>query len=252
MCESRGNTVYLVDPPFGLRPQEVVDWHNGMLFSDLAAAINSSYGALYWGWTEIFDQYNNTNIWVPPSGHVAAIISKTGVGPAPAGVKRGVIRTASQPETDLLYGNENAVNPLVNIPKVGITIFGQRTLDRTDEPTNRVDVRILINSIKDDAIKLMRQFLFEPNNSNTWSQVKNTLDPYFANLIAQGWLSGYSVVCDASNNTDIRRNSHQLWVSIFVQPTPTAEFIVVNLVQLQTGASFSASEVLAAGGIVGS
>ena len=43
LCESRGDVLYIVDPPFGLRPQQAVDWHNGMLLSDLSHAINSSY-----------------------------------------------------------------------------------------------------------------------------------------------------------------------------------------------------------------
>jgi hypothetical protein len=43
LSESRGDMLYIVDPPFGLRPQQAVDWHNGMLLSDLSAAINSSY-----------------------------------------------------------------------------------------------------------------------------------------------------------------------------------------------------------------
>ncbi|HET6447364.1 MAG TPA: hypothetical protein VFI27_22610, partial [candidate division Zixibacteria bacterium] len=76
-CEGRGDVIYLVDPPFGLRPSQVVDWHNGMLTSDVSAAINSSYGALYWGWLKIFDQYNDQNIWVPPSGHVAGVFART-------------------------------------------------------------------------------------------------------------------------------------------------------------------------------
>ena len=77
LCEARGDVLYLVDPPFGLSPQQVVDWHNGMLTSDLSTAINSSYGALYWGWGQQFDQFNNIYVWVPPSGHVAAVYSRT-------------------------------------------------------------------------------------------------------------------------------------------------------------------------------
>ena len=68
LCESRGDCMYIVDPPYGLRPQQVVDWHNGMLLSDLSAAINSSYGALYWSWLEVTDQFNGGTIWIPPSG----------------------------------------------------------------------------------------------------------------------------------------------------------------------------------------
>ncbi len=120
VCESRGDVLYIVDPPFGLRPQQVVDWHNGMLFSDLSSAINSSYGALYWSWVQVFDQFSGQNIWIPPSGHVTAVFSRTARVAeqwfAPAGLNRGHLLTAldveyspTQGERDLLYGSGNAV-----------------------------------------------------------------------------------------------------------------------------------------------
>ena len=39
-------------------------------------------------------------------------------------------------------------------------------------------------------------------------------------------------------------------IGMFLKPTPAVEFVVLNLVVLRTGASFSAEEVLAAGGVV--
>jgi hypothetical protein len=41
-----------------------------------------------------------------------------------------------------------------------------------------------------------------------------------------------------------------LWVSVFLKPTRAAEFIVLNLVILRTEQSFTAEEVLQAGGVV--
>ena len=80
---------------------------------DLDKAINSSYGALYWSWLRIFDQFSSEERWVPPSGHVAGIFSRTAqnteVWFAPAGLRRGIINTAltveynpTQSERDLL------------------------------------------------------------------------------------------------------------------------------------------------------
>ncbi len=134
LAESRGDILYLVDPPFGLRPQQVVDWHNGMLLSDLSSAINSSYGALYWGWLRVFDQFSSDEIWIPPSGHASAVFSRTAREAeqwfAPAGLRRGRLLTAldvefspTQGERDLLYGSGNAVNPIVKFPQDGITIW---------------------------------------------------------------------------------------------------------------------------------
>lgn len=260
VSEARGDVIYLVDPPFGLRPQQVVDWHNGMLLSDLNNSINSSYGALNWSWIKYFDQFNSAEIWVPPSGHVSAVYARTArereVWFAPAGVRRGRLLTAldveyapSLPERDLLYGNQNAVNPIAKFPREGIVLYGQKTLDRTGSLTNRVSTRMLTNALKREVSELLRPFIFEPNDSALWSQVQATLEPYMSNVQTRRGVTAWKVVVDQSNNTPERIDRGELWVTIFYRPTRAVEFVVLNLVQLRTGASFSAEEVLAAGGI---
>lgn len=261
MCESRGDALYIVDPPFGLRPQQVVDWHNGMLLSDQKTAVNSSYGGLYWGWLRVFDQFSSDEIWIPPSGHAAAVFSRTAREGeqwfAPAGLKRGRLLTAldveyspTQGERDLLYGSNNAVNPIVKFPQDGIVIWGQRTLQRTQSATDRINNRMLLIFIKKNLVQLLRNFIFEPNDSILWRQVSATIEPFLADIQARRGLTAYRVVVDETNNTPERIDRNELWVSVFLKPTRTVEFVVLNLVMLRTGGSFSAEEVLAAGGIV--
>jgi len=263
MCEARGDVLYLVDPPFGLRPQQVVDWHNGMLTSDLTNSINSSYGALYWSWIKIFDQFSSQEVWIPPSGHVAAVFSRTSrvaeQWTAPAGLQRGRLLTAleveyspSQGERNLLYGSGNAVNPIVSFPQDGITIWGQRTLQRASTALDRVNVRMLLIFLKKNLTRLLRNFLFEPNDNILQAQVTATINPFMADVQARRGMTGFKVVCDGTNNTPERVDRNELWVAVFVKPTKAAEFVALNVVVLKTGASFSAQEVLAAGGIVGS
>ena len=261
ISESRGDILYIVDPPFGLRPQQVVDWHNGMLLSDLKAAVNSSYGALYWGWLRVFDQFSSDEIWIPPSGHITAVFSRTAREAeqwfAPAGLRRGRLLTAldieyspTQGERDLLYGSGNAVNPIVKFPQDGITVWGQRTLQRTQSALNRVNVRMLLIFIKKNLIQLLRNFIFEPNDRILWRQVTATIEPFLADIQARRGMTAFRVIVNETNNTPERIDRNELWVSVFLKPTRTVEFIVLNLVVLRTGASFSAEEVLAAGGIV--
>jgi hypothetical protein len=261
LCESRGDCMMLVDPPFGLRPQQVVDWHNGMLLSDLSAAINSSYGALHWSWLEIFDQFNGGNIFIPPSGFIAGVIARTSRVAeqwfAPAGLNRGRLLTAldveyspTQGERDLLYGFNNAVNPIVNFPQDGITVWGQRTLQRADTALDRINVRMLLIFLKKILVRTLRNFLFEPNDRFLRSQVVNTVDPFLNDVMARRGLTAYKVICDETNNTPERIDRNELWVSVFLKPTRAAEFIVLNLVILRTEQSFTAEEVLQAGGVV--
>ena len=261
LCENRGDVLYIIDPPIGLRPQQVVDWHNGILYDDLDRAINSSYGALYWSWLRIFDQFSNEERWVPPSGHVAGIFSRTAANTevwfAPAGLSRGIINTAlaveynpTQSERDLLYGSGNSVNPIVNFAQEGIVVFGQRTLQRAPTALDRVNVRMLLIYIKKQLTNILRNYIFEPNDSTLWSQVLNVIEPFLADIASRRGLSGYKVVVDGSNNTPERIDRNELWVSVFLQPTRTVEFVVLNLAILKTGASFAAEEALAAAGLV--
>lgn len=261
MCEARGDVLYLVDPPFGLRYQQVVDWHNGMLYSDLSAAINSNYGSLYYTWLKIYDQFSRTEIWVPPSGHVAAVYSRTARNgeqwDAPAGFRRGVILTAldvefplSREENALLYGYGNAVNPIIKYPQQGIVVWGQRTLQRSDTALDRVNVRMLNIFMKKALSRSTRFFVFEPNDEILRAQVRASVESFMANIKARRGITAYKVVCDETNNTPDRIDRNELHVAIFYKPTTVAEFIVLNYVMLRTGGSFSAEEVLAAAGIV--
>ena len=261
MCEARGDVLMIIDPPFGLRAQQVVDWHNGMLYSDLAQAINSSYGALYFPWLQIFDQFSGQTIYIPPSGHVSAVYARTANVAeqwfAPAGLTRGRILTAldtevdlTQGERDLLYGYGNAVNPIVNFPQDGITVWGQRTLQRASTALDRVNVRMLLIFIKKNALQFLRQFVFEPNDATTRAQVVNVSNPFLAEIQARRGLTGFEVVCDERNNTAERIDRNELHVAYFLKPTRAAEFIQLNLVVLRTEASFTSAEVLAAAGLV--
>lgn len=260
-CENRGDVLFLVDPPYGLRSQQVVEWHNGMLYSDLANAINSSYGALYWSWLKIADQFNGGSIWVPPSGHVAAVFARTDRTTeqwfAPAGINRGRLFTPidtefnpTRGEQDVLYGSGNAVNPIVKFAREGITIWGQRTLQRKSSALDRVNVRMLLIYIKKNLSVTLRAFNFEPNDGITRKQVESVVNPFLADLAARRGIEAFKVICDETNNTPERRDRKELWVTIFIKPVQAAEFIVVNLVTLRSDASFSSQEILAAGGVV--
>ena len=105
--------------------------------------------------------------------------------------------------------------------------------------------------LKKNLVRLCRQFVFEPNDEVLWAQVTDTINPFLGDVQARRGLTGFRVVCDETNNTPERIDRNELWISVFIKPTRTAEFIVLNLVVLRTDASFTASEILVAGGVVG-
>jgi hypothetical protein len=263
VCTQRGDCLYIVDPPFGLNAQQVVDWHNGMLFNDLQVALDSSYGALYHPWVRIFDQFNGGEIFIPPSGHVSAVFARTDrvaeVWFAPAGLNRGKLITALGVETehnrgqrDLMYGFNNAVNPIINFPQRGIHIWGQRTLQRKDSALDRVNVRMLLIAIKKALAGprgLLNEFLFEQNDAITRQLVTDAVDNFMNDVANRRGVTAWKTICDETNNTPIRIDRNELWISLLIKPTRVIEFIVLNIGILRTDQSFTSEEVLGAVGV---
>ena len=261
LCETRGDTIYLVDPPFGLRPSEVVDWHNGILTSSLSSAINSSYGALYGTWVKVFDQFNRIEIWIPPSGPVSSVFARTArtteLWFAPAGLNRGRLLTAldvefnpTAGERDLMYGNENAVNAIVKFPNIGTVVYGNKTLQRADTLLNRISTRMLVSYLKKNSTQSLRQFLFEPIDEVLFAQVISVLDPLVGNVLAKRGVRGYKIICDNTNNTPDSIAQNILNVAILVAPSSPAEFIAVTVGIVRSDASFSIAEALIAGNFI--
>ena len=257
-CESRGDVMYVVDTPYGLRPSQAVDWHNGMLYSDLASAINTSYAACYWSWLKTTDKFSGENIWVPPSGHVLACIARTAregeIWFAPAGFDVGRIYSATdieynpgKEERDLLYGYRNAINPIVNFAKDGLTIWGQRTLQRNPSARDRVNVRLLLIELKKNLNIFLRRIVFKQNDKYTWAQVTSVCSNYLSDVKARRGLDNFQVICNETNNTPERRRRNELWVSVLLQPTYVAEFIVLNLALVNQETFYSIESYQAAG-----
>lgn len=247
LVNARRDTMAIIDPPFGLNHEDVVDWHNGQ-GSGNTAAFNTSYAALYWPWLHDYDPYNKQYIWLPPSGYVAKqyVYTDNISDPwqAPAGMTRGKItaldieQSASQTQRDLLYGEMNAVNPIVNFVGEGITIWGQKTLLRDTKATNRVNVRRLLIFAERLIAKMAKSFIFEPTDETTWADFTRRANAILEPIRIRRGLYTYKVVMDSTTNTAAVINQNKMVGNIFLQPTKTAEFIEVTFTITATGETF--------------
>lgn len=248
LAEQRGDCIFIADPPFGLSLQEVIDWHNGS-GQYTHQAFNSSYGAMYWAWQEIFDSHNNLNVWVPPSGLVAAAYAYNDavseVWYAPAGLKRGllpqVIRSEYNPddaEALQLYTNGNCINPIIKHPTSGIAIFGQRTLQRYPSATDRVNVRRLLLYLRKVIASTVAYLTFEPNDRTTWNEFEDLVEPVLRNVKMKRGIYDYKVVMDSTVVTPEDIDEYQMPGRIYIQPTKAAEGIPIDFVLTRTGAYF--------------
>ena len=214
-----------------------------------AEAVDSNYAGVYYPWVKTIDVNTNKLTAVPPSvlmpGIFAANDRLAAEWFAPAGLNRGgivgavsVLNRLTHAERDTLY--ESKVNPIASFPGEGIVAFGQKTLQDKASALDRINVRRLLIKVKKFVASTSRYLVFEQNTAQTRNRFINTVQPYLEGVQQRQGLYAFKVVMDESNNTPDVIDRNILAGQIFLQPTKTAEFIVIDFNILPTGASFSA------------
>ena len=239
LAEDRQDTFYIMDA--GALTDSISTVTNQV------TSIDSNYTATYFPWVRIVDTGKNKPIFVPPSVVVPGALSFNDAVAAPwyapAGLNRGsltsVINTyekLTQADRDELY--EDRVNPIANFPNTGICIWGQKTLQARPSALDRVNVRRLLITVKKFIASATKFLVFEQNTTETRNKFLAIANPYLESVRTQQGLSAFRVVMDASNNTPDLIDQNILYGQIFLQPTRTAEFIVLDFNIQPTGASF--------------
>ena len=164
---------------------------------------------------------------------------------APAGINRGGLGSVTQAERKLTQTNRddlytNKVNPLATFPGRGVVVFGQKTLQTRATALDRVNVRRLLIALKSFIGQVADNLVFEQNTAATRNNFLSQVNPYLESVQQRQGLFAFNVVMDDSNNTPDVIDRNQLVGQIFVQPTRTAEFIILDFNILPTGAEFSA------------
>jgi hypothetical protein len=240
VCQNRGDAMTIIDCTLYDNPSNTTA-------VNAAASQNTSYGATYWPWVQIFSSGLGKAVWVPASvvmGGVYAFNDQVSAAWfAPAGINRGGIgsvlkaqKRLSQTDRDTLY--DGNVNPIATFPGEGVVAYGQKTLQKRATSLDRVNVRRLMIELKKFVGGVSRTLVFENNTSVTRSRFLNTVEPYLESVVQRQGLYAFKVVMDESNNTPDVIDRNQLVGQIFVQPTKTSEFIIIDFVVLPTGAIF--------------
>jgi len=246
LAETTQNFLALLAPPYAIGTvQNAIDWTNGNSTSTAgsrSAALNSSYAAVYWPWVKVFSTFDSKDRWFDPSIYGARQMAYTdGVADswfAPAGFRRGRLTKPvetevklNQGDRDSLYSGGNVVNPIVSFPQQGITIWGQRTTQRSPTALDRINVRRLMIYIRKIILASTRRFVFEPNDVFTWAQIEGVMNPFMDDIRRRRGITEFRVVCDATVNTPVRIDRNELWTKVIIKPTKTAEILIfeVNL-----------------------
>jgi len=249
ICEERKDCMSIVD----CRYQDVVN-NRGSETTDLRdyrlniLNENTSYGALYGNWLNVYDKWNAKYRWIPASGHVAGIFANTDdvSDPwfAPAGLNRAIMTNIrklawnpNQGKRDILY--KNGINPIVSFAGQGKVLWGQKNLLDKSSAFNRINVRRLFIVLEKAISTASKYFLFEPNDQFTRTLLVNMITPFLRDVRGRRGIYDFLVVCDDRNNTPERIDRNELWCDIYIKPTRAAEFIVLQFIATKTGASFT-------------
>jgi phage tail sheath protein FI len=155
---------------------------------------------------------------------------------APAGFQRGRLTKPTEVEVklnqgdrDSLYSGGNIVNPIVAFPQQGLTIFGQRTGQRSPTALDRINIRRLMIYVRKTILAATQRFVFEPNDEFTWSQIEGVVNPFLDDIRRKRGITEFRVVCDETTNTPLRVDRNELWTKVILKPTKTAEVIVFEI-----------------------
>ena len=217
--------------------------------SQAASAFDNSYAATYWPWVQMIDPQTGELVYSPASTVIPGVYVFTDASSepwfAPAGLTRGALgqvvraeRKLSATNRDTLY--EANVNPLATFPQSGVVVFGQKTLQKRASALDRVNVRRLLISLKGFISGVADGLVFEQNTIATRNNFLSVVNPYLEGVQQRQGLYAFKVVMDDTNNTASTIDRNELVGQIFLQPTKTAEFVILDFNVLPTGATFPA------------
>jgi len=212
-----------------------------------AQTLDSSYAATYWPWVQMQSLETGKLIWSPASTAIPGVYATNDrIGAewfAPAGFNRGGVggviqaeRKLSPADRDTLYLGK--VNPLATFPGNGTVVFGQKTLQTKATALDRVNVRRLLIELKRTVGNIGKTLLFEQNTAATRNRFLAAVNPYMESIQQRQGLYSYRVVMDDTNNTADVIDRNQMVGQIFLQPTKTAEYIILDFNVTPTGVEF--------------
>ncbi|MBK9983948.1 MAG: phage tail sheath family protein [Saprospiraceae bacterium] len=150
------------------------------------------------------NEITNIDLLLPAScgvaGQYATVDNGRGVWKAPANVG---IDYAVKPEIMITHKDQmelnvdtkagKSINVIRSFPGRGpAIIWGARTLAGNDNEWRYVSVRRFFNMVEESTKNATEQFVFEPNDRNTWVRIKSMIENYLTQQWKAGALQGAS------------------------------------------------------------
>lgn len=208
-------------------------------------SLRNSFGV----YKAILNGLNSLPLSVPPSGAVAGVYAEVdrtrGVWKAPANISLNLVleptHTFTQSQLGALNIDVNAgksINAIRSFTGRGTLVWGARTLAGNDNEWRYVSVRRFYNMVEESVKKATEQFVFEPNDANTWVRVQAMIENFLTLQWRQGALQGarqehafrVAVGLGKTMSDDDILNGRMI-VEIAMAPVRPAEFIILRFEQ---------------------
>ena len=208
---------------------------------------SSSYAIIDSGEKYQYDKYNDVYRFVPLNADIAGLMVRTAQERdfffSPAGFDRGQIKNTirlrfnpNKTERDILY--KNGINPVVSFAGQGTVLFGDKTMLAKPSAFDRINVRRLFITLEKSISTFAQASLFEFNDEFTRARFVAAVEPFLRDIQGRGGITDFAVVCDDSNNTVEVVDRNEFVGSIFVKPTRSINFILLNFVAVRSGVEF--------------
>lgn len=148
----------------------------------------------------IIGELSSIEFIMPPSAAMAGLYSQVdnqrGVFKAPANVTvTGIIKTTVKIDDNSQAGmnvstSGKSVNAIRTITDRGLVVWGARTLDANNLDFRYINVRRFFNFVEESVKKAMYRFVFEPNDANTWTPIRASIENFLTVQWEVGALQG--------------------------------------------------------------
>ena len=208
---------------------------------------SSSYLIVDNNYLKVFDKYNDQYIHIPANSSTAGIMAATDFVAAPwfspAGQRRGnylaitdIAHSPNKAQRDALY--KANINPIANIPGVGVVLYGDKTHELRPSAFDRINVRRLFIGIEKSIAQAAKNILFEFNDEFTRAEFVNVVEPLLREIKGRRGITDFKVVCDETNNTPAVVDRNEFVASIFIKPARSINFVTLNFVAVRSGVDF--------------
>lgn len=234
VAEYRRDCFCLFDAPSTtVDSDSLIDWRKN------TQGFTSYRGATFAPWVKTYDSVQGrAGFMMCPSAYIAKILGAYDPWIAPAGLNRGGLSNSTVSPTGLaayyddttggvLY-TDNQINCLVRNSGAGYYNWGQRTCQAKPSSLDRINVArtiIYIETILRDAA---RWHVFENNTAYERNQITMQFNAFLDRILTAGGIQKYNVICDDTNNDALVIENHQLYVTIQIWPTFTAEVLILT------------------------